>query len=479
MEVDPLFRIAFFLLLGYAYYRYSNKSYSASVTILLEDEKKASGQLSGLGELGITKGFFNSSASIVNDQTLIIQSRRIIRKLLDQYGFHVLYYVEGKLKVKEIAKSEAPYTIRFLDADSSILNTKPLEIKIQIKYDGSFILKLGDDAGKQVELNQVITSPLGRIMLLQKFNTRLKVRQMKIQCLPKEMGVDYFRSRIQINPNKEKQSFALRISMVYPSLTMAKEILNALVLSYNQDILEDKISLASSTIHFIEQRLSLIKENLDKVDGRLAHTKMVQGSFDLQLEADLTLSISSINEQRLMDAKMQLSLEDFFFPLIIEKELRLLSSNLGFQDVAISSDINAFNDILLEREELLKSSTKENPVVINMTAKLLQLSEKLQHFLINYRECLDQKYTFILQEQNKFNAGLSRIPKQESVFNELFRNQSTIEKIYIYLLEKREENAIKAAATWAVIKMVDEVWVQPSNFAETLLRHADCLGNWP
>ena len=447
-----------FLLLGYAYYRYANKSFYASATILLEDEKKASGQLSGLGELGITKGFFNSSASFVNDQTLILQSRRIMRKVLDQHDFHVLYYIEGKLKDKEIAKSEAPYTIRFLEADSNIFNIRPIEMGVQIEEGGAIILKLGKNEGKQVELNKVIASPLGRIMLLQNPNTLLEAQHLKIRYLPKEMGVDYFRSRIQISPNKDMQSFAINLSMVYPSLTKAKEILNALVETYKQDISEDKLMLANTTIDFIDQRLSIIKENLGKVDGRLSHTKLAQGRFDLQKEADLALRNSSINEKSLMDAQMQLSLAEMMITVISTSELKLLPSNLGFQDVGITAEIKAYNDLLLEQEDLLKSSTGDNPVVMNMTAKLHQLRENLIQSLGNYKVSIEQKYTSLLGEQNKFNAGLSRMPLQESAFNVILRDQSTIEKIYIYLLEKREENAIKAAATPAVIKMVDEAY---------------------
>ena len=423
-----------FLLLGYAYYRYASKSYYASATILLEDEKKASGQLSGLGELGITKGFFNSSASFVNDQTLILQSRRIMRKVLDQHDFHVLYYVEGKLKDKEIAKSEAPYTIRLLDADSSIFNTKPIELAIQLEEDGTINLKLGKNEGKKVLLNKVIASPLGRIMLLQNPKTLTKAHHLKIRYLPKEMGVDYFRSRIQISPNKDMQSFALNLSMVYPSLTKAKEILNALVETYDQDISEDKLMMANTTIHFIDQRLSLIKENLGKVDGRLSHNKIAQGRFDLQKEADMTLRNSSINEKSLMDAQMQLSLAEMFLPMGNTQEFKLLPSNLGFQDVGITAEIKAYNDLLLEQEDLLKSSTEDNPVVMNMTSKLLQLHGNLKQSLNNYKESLEQKYASLLGEQNKFNSGLSQMPLQESVFNELLRDQATIEKIYIYLL---------------------------------------------
>src|SRR5690606_26451422 len=163
-------------------------------------------------------------------------------------------------------------------------------------------------------------------------------------------------------------------------------------------------------------------------------------------------------EQKLVEYQTQLSLADMMRDATVNSEYELLPSNIGLTDPSIQTNIKSYNDLVLERDDLLKSATADNPIVLQLNKNILQVNKTLQVSLDNYRRVLQGNVDALQNQKNKFESRLSQIPNQERGFKDISRQQQTVETLYLFLLQKREETEIKAAATPANLKIVDAAY---------------------
>src|SRR5690606_30897113 len=182
-----------------------------------------------------------------------------------------------------------------------------------------------------------------------------------INYVPSDEAVDKLLKSIQISPNKEKQSYVVNFSMNSGNIQKAELILNSLIDQYNKDVMEDKTRLSKATTAFIDSRLELISKNLSEADSKVADYKDQNNMVDMSSEVQLYMQNASENERKLIEFQTQLRLADMMGGAITGNEGVLLPSNIGLDDESIQSSIKSYNDLVLERDDLLKSATPENP----------------------------------------------------------------------------------------------------------------------
>src|SRR5690606_25768225 len=258
--------------------------------------------------------------------------------------------------------------------------------------------------------------------------------------------------------SKEAQSFLVNFSMDYPLIAKAELILNSLIYQYNQDVTYDKAQVTRATSKFITSRLDLISRDLAEADSRVADFKDRNSLMDMQEEARLYMRNATENEQKLVEYQTQLSLADMMRDATSSTEYSLLPSNIGLTDPSIQTNINNYNELVLERDDLLKSATPDNPVVQQLNNNIAQINRNLQVSLDNYRKVLQGNVNALQNQKSKFEGKLNQLPNQERGFKDISRQQQIVETLYLFLLQKREETEIKAAATPANLKIVDAAY---------------------
>ena len=238
----------------------------------------------------------------------------------------------------------------------------------------------------------------------------------------------------------------------------AADFINCLVAFYNQDANDEKNEVAQKTADFIEDRIGIINQELGSTETQLADFKQKSGLTDLTSDAKLALEENSKYEQLRIENQTQIRLVEFLRDYINNpaNEQEVIPANVGLQDQNLSSVIDQYNTMLIERKRLLRTSSENNPAVINMNTGIEAMRHNVQTTVASVLKGLQITRSDIDRQARKFEGRISSAPQQEKEFLTISRQQEIKAQLYIMLLQKREENAITLAATATNGRIIEE-----------------------
>lgn len=268
----------------------------------------------------------------------------------------------------------------------------------------------------------------------------------------------------------QKESNVIDISAVTNMPTLAIDFINREIELYNTDAVVDKNIMASNTAAFIDERLRLIERDLNVAEAELEEYKEKYGIVDLQREAGLYLQESVEYKKRVAEIETQLNLVNFVAEFVRDDSRadQLIPANLGIADASLVSLIGDCNYLLMKKMRLQRTATNDNPIITQIDTQLAVLRDNILASIASVNKSLliskgDLEKRFGNVEQQRVN-----VPSQEREYIEVVRNKQLIENLYMYLYEKREENALTLASTVMPAKIIATPQMHPEVLAPSL-----------
>lgn len=460
------------LIIALIYIRYTTPVYNVSASVLIQ-QKDSKGSLGGLsgGTLGMLSGLGGISlSSSFDNEVEIMQSRTLLKKVITDLGLYISTAQRRITGYNIPLYKTAPIQV-YLSPEEATQLESGVKVKTTYTSEGKLTAQVEfelEEEELEIEktfdkLPAVFPTPVGVLSFTKNDSLLTEMRK-------EESGnirlITYIDSPIETaKAYKEsltieggKKTTIAQVSLQDNDKQRAIDFVNYLVICYNQDILDEKSKVVLKTTDFIRERMEMVNKELSTTESEIADFKQKSGLTDISTDAQLLLQESAKYEQLRIENQTQIRLVEFLRDYIQNPANidEVIPANVGLKEEKLTTAIDEYNNLLAERRRLLRTSSESNPAVINLNDGIQTMQKSIQTTVASTLKGLQITQNDLERQMRQFTDRINSAPQQEKEYITLARQQEIKSRLYLVLLQQREENILSLGLTTDTGRIVEE-----------------------
>ena len=459
-----LFALSFIFCFGilFLYLRKTLPSYIVSSTVLVDDQSLSFAGIGNPKGNSMLKSVMGGGDVNVFNEIEILASENLAAKTVDALDINCRYYEKTGFLKKQDHYGTSPIIV---EAPKELFDTLSvtLPFKIKVYADGKtdITVKKGMFSNyaelKGVELPATVKTPFGLFVVkpTQYFTPKHEYSITASVAgnipaaleLQKDMTVDL----------KAKKTDIVYMDVMDNDVKRGRDILNTLVRLYNERGMKESDTQGMTTARFIDERLSLIYKNLMGSEAEIEAYKKAHSLVDPYTQVKSSIIKGETSESAIIALETQYRIASMIKGFITDPANK--HSLIPFESDSLSAKmVRTYNALITQRQHLETSAKADNPALVQLDQQLNAMRENMLGSVNNALSAMRIKIDKAKDVQGESKGDMSQFASTERETRTLYRNQAIQNELYIFLLQKREENALKMAAAQPKGKLVDEAY---------------------